>query len=637
MSTDNRTEINDCNSVTGWTGDGAVALNTLTGQRYEGSGSIDTQHTNADEHAYTTEDSLNTGTFSLDWSDSTLYAMVKDNLVGTAANGGVQLVIGDGTNRRGYDVGGNDAVGMPVTPFYNVYKLDCSNLPAAFATYAGSSAPTLTTITQVGYGSLHLAKAQGNVANVFLDNFKYIANDSYALTINGGTSGTPETMADVVGDDATNGWGLVANPLGSQYLFFAPTEWGEAAASADHYFTATDEQWFWIGDNGGGHTVGANHFPFRIVGNATDTGSFVINNVVVTNTGRRAQFDISDTDVNTLEIDGCTFIGLGLVTMPQSGGTSRFCTNTTFVNCGQLSLGTSPVNMAGCKILDSNVGADDGAVFDNRTTTAATDISELDNCTFTQGALAHHAIRFGVNVNDDITLTGIEFTGFSSTADANGSTLRFDATSGTMNCNLVNCTVDGNPATTANVGVDDAAGITVTLVVDPKTTKFTIQNDAGDPVQFVRVFVETADNGGGSGFPYQASTTSLSQSAGTATCTTTASHLLATGDQVVIRGAQPDGYNKVASITVTGATTFTYSVDSGLSSPATGTPVVSYVPVHGISDVNGEVQSSKTWPAAQSLSGWARKTTTSPFGKASISVADASGGTNQIVTLLSDE
>ena len=132
MSVDNRTEINDCNAVTGWVGDGNPGLNTLSGQRYEGSGSIETQHTNADEEAYTTEDSLNTGTFSLDWSDSTLYMQVKDNLVDSAANGGTQFLIGDGTDRIAYDIGGNNAVGMPISPFFNVYKLDVSNVPGSF-------------------------------------------------------------------------------------------------------------------------------------------------------------------------------------------------------------------------------------------------------------------------------------------------------------------------------------------------------------------------------------------------------------------------------------------------------------------------------------------------------------------------
>ncbi len=282
------------------------------------------------------------------------------------------------------------------------------------------------------------------------------------------------------------------------------------------------------------------------------------------------------------------------------------------------------------------MAADEGAIFDDRTTSGATSISELDNMTISQGTNAHHAIRFGANVTHDITLTGIEFTGFSSSDDVNGSTLRFDATTGSINCNLVDCTVDGNPATTANVGVDDAAGITVTLVVDPKTTKITVQEQDMTVIQNARVFLETADNGGGSGFPYQAGVSTLTQTGGTATLTASAAHGLATNDYVVVRGANDEFYNKVAQITVTSTTVFTYTVDASAGASAGGTPVFSYVPIHGLTDVNGEIQSSKTWPASQSVTGWARKASEN-FKQGNIAIADASGGTDLLVTLNKDE
>ena len=320
--------------------------------------------------------------------------------------------------------------------------------------------------------------------------------------------------------------------------------------------------------------------------------------------------------------------------MKFSNSTADSC---TFLRTGRIDIsGTGQASLAGSSILESAVAADEGAVYDNRTTSGATSITELDNCTFSIGAAAHHAIRFGTNVAHDLTLTGIEFTGFSSTGDANNSTLRFDATSGSINVNLIDCTVDGNPATTGNVGVDDAAGITVTLVVNPVTTKITCVDQSGTAIQGARVLVETSDSGGASGFPYRDSV-SITQSAGTATVTHTA-HGLATNDYVVIRGAQPDGYNKQAQITVTGANSYTYSVDSGLSSPATGSPVSSYAAISGTTDVNGEIQSSKTWPAAQGCSGWARKSTSSPYYKQGlITISDASGGSDITVQMISDE
>jgi hypothetical protein len=119
-----------------------------------------------------------------------------------------------------------------------------------------------------------------------------------------------------------------------------------------------------------------------------------------------------------------------------------------------------------------------------------------------------------------------------------------------------------------------------------------------------------------------------------------AAHGLETGDQVVIRGAQPDTYNKVATVTVTGTTTFTYSVDSGSSSPATGSPVVSYVAIHALTDASGNQSVTRTFGANQDFKGWARlKNTSSPFykdGAISFTVNSSAGNSINVV-LLNDE
>jgi hypothetical protein len=64
---------------------------------------------------------------------------------------------------------------------------------------------------------------------------------------------------------------------------------------------------------------------------------------------------------------------------------------------------------------------------------------------------------------------------------------------------------------------------------------------------------------------------SLTRSVGTATATTPSAHGWTTGQEVEIRGAAQSEYNKITTITVTGANTFTYSVSGSPASPATGT------------------------------------------------------------------
>lgn len=68
-----------------------------------------------------------------------------------------------------------------------------------------------------------------------------------------------------------------------------------------------------------------------------------------------------------------------------------------------------------------------------------------------------------------------------------------------------------------------------------------------------------------------ASVSSITRSSSTATVTTAAAHGLVDGDLVRISGATQTEYNVDAYVTVTGATTFTYTVSGTPATPATGT------------------------------------------------------------------
>ena len=67
------------------------------------------------------------------------------------------------------------------------------------------------------------------------------------------------------------------------------------------------------------------------------------------------------------------------------------------------------------------------------------------------------------------------------------------------------------------------------------------------------------------------SVSSMTRAATTVTVTTSASHGLATGDWVTVSGAVEYQYNGIWGITVTGATTFTFTIAATPASPATGT------------------------------------------------------------------
>lgn len=75
---------------------------------------------------------------------------------------------------------------------------------------------------------------------------------------------------------------------------------------------------------------------------------------------------------------------------------------------------------------------------------------------------------------------------------------------------------------------------------------------------------------------------SITSSGTTATVTTSSAHGLVTDNRVSISGATETPYNGTFRITVTGATTFTYTMASSTTSPATGTPVYTVLGIAGV-------------------------------------------------------
>jgi len=77
--------------------------------------------------------------------------------------------------------------------------------------------------------------------------------------------------------------------------------------------------------------------------------------------------------------------------------------------------------------------------------------------------------------------------------------------------------------------------------------------------------------------PPAVSVTGLTANGTLATATTATAHGLRSGDYVAIAGAVPLGYNADSrQVVVVDATTFTYGVPAGLSSPATGAITVTF-------------------------------------------------------------
>jgi len=598
MSTDNRTLLNDCSAAfTG--GDDTGAVTTLAGLYYETS-ALSVQFTNTDERTFTT----NIGG-TRDLSDATCYMVAKDNLVQTQALGGVKYVLYDGTDEIGYEIGGNDNTGIPLTPFFNGYKLDVSNSSAftahAFAGTEGGLAKTA--ITGVGYGTNHLAKAQGSIDNCFLDQFYYMANGSAALTVNGGTSGTPITFATLSSDDISNGWGLISNPQGAQYNLFCPTEWGDSG-TASTYFSESDSQITLIGVG-----IGAGNFDMSLTGNSTGTNLFKLSGCVVVNLGAAANWDLSDANFNTMEVDSTQFVDNGAFTFPVTGGTSRHCNDATFVNCGQ-------VNPSTCTFLRNTfIGTTDanGALLANK---------DLDSMTFTSDGTGH-AIYITTPGTYDYTLNS--FTGYGATASTDAVIYNNSGGSVTINVN------SGDTPTYRN-----GASATTTIVSGAVTVKAVAALKAGTAVESARVYLRASDGTGP--FPFEDSVT-ITRSGTTATVSHTG-HGMATNDKVAISGITDKTEDLgVRQITVTGVNAYTYTTTNSGSTSYTGAITSTFVALNGLTDVNGELSTSRVYTSNQPVIGWTRKSSGSPYLQEGVLVGTvlSSTGFDGTAVMLPDE
>jgi len=399
VSVDNRTLLNDASAITGWTGDDAVTVVTDAGSFYEGSSALATQLSNALEHMYTTSIG---GTRNL--SAASVWLLVKDNLAQVKANGGHQIVLSDGTDRIGFYTNGTDSPGLSLRSYFNCLKLDVSNRAALNNNaYAGSAgALTVTAITAVGYGTIHAAKAAGAIDNVWIDAAYFILNTSYALTINGGTVGTPEAWADVAGDDVTNGWGMISNLQGNKFDINASWQWGDTA-NADSYFVGTNFQVYIDARD-----MGAGNFIVRTIA-GSGTNSLVLTSGLFQNLGTASVWDLSDTDMNILEFTAVTFTDVGAMTFPAAGGTSRFLASCIFNNCGQLYFDDLTCSDL---IINGSTNATGAVLFDTSGQTA-----NQSDFTFNSDGTGHGIV---ITTPGTYNLSGWAFNGYSSGTDANG-------------------------------------------------------------------------------------------------------------------------------------------------------------------------------------------------------------------------
>jgi hypothetical protein len=620
---DNRTLVNEADSTTGWTTSDAFTVYTAGPAPKELTGNLGFATSEAEEYAYHTISST-------DLSNTLIYVWTL--VLGTEqtqANGGRQIYLGDGTHARGYYVGGSDAAGFRHDSGevnWQCYILDTGNLPASYTQHDGTNEPSFSAITQIGVGYVVDSKALGGGDNTYVD-IPFYGNAG--LSIVGGTTGDRGTFSEIAAIDSRNtdyggtedssgarssgsagsSYGIIRELTSGVFGISGALTFGDAAETADSYFE--DSGVVAVFEN----RISSAYWYFDVEGNSTYNVTFNLSDSTIKSAGPNVTCDFTGGNINTLTLDTVAFVDLlGDVDFSNSAdATGHSVTNCTFQNCGEVDPGD--VTFENNTIADSADSATGGLLLD------ADGTSNWSDLNFISGGTGH---AIYITATGSYTFTNFSYSGYG----ANDTT---DAVVYNNSGGSVIITVDGGDTPTVRNGTN----ADTTLVLGSVTVSANITTTDGTDIENARVFVKASDGTGP--FPYQESV-SISNSGTTATVTHT-SHGMATGDYVDITGASLDENNGVFQITVSNSDTYTYTMGSTPGSSPTGSITSTFVALYGLTDVNGDISTSREYPSDQPVTGWARKSSSSPYYKTGIINGNISNTTGAAfsVALVEDE
>lgn len=324
-------------------------------------------------------------------------------------------------------------------------------------------------------------------------------------------------------------------------------------------------------------------------------------------------------------IDNATFVDIGGVFADmgtfvyQSNAT---ITGRTFRRCGQITGGTA--TFTNC-VFDSSTAA---------STLSETTLANLTTCTFISDG-SNHAVNLGTVASSPTWVWNHLLVGYA-------------ASDGILGNEAIRIVVNSPNVVTINVAVGASTpsvyhtGTGTVTVNSGVLVEVLVTNDVGIAIENARVHLRASDATGD--LPFKAAITDIISAGTTATVTTTDTIEtlgIESNDKVLIIGtaATEIEYTGVFQITVTDTSKFTYTMSDTAASPASGTTTLTFVAVDGLTNIDGEISSSRDFTADQPIIGWARKSTTSPYYKEGIIVGDISylSGLSKSAVLVSDE
>jgi len=298
-------------------------------------------------------------------------------------------------------------------------------------------------------------------------------------------------------------------------------------------------------------------------------------------------------------------------------------------------------------VLNSKVHAD-GAAIEAQLLTQAT--AHIENSTIKTNALTSIAClqdpTFG-------TTSGLHDTTF--VQSGAGHAIEIDATGSYDFNNLFFSGYGADASDAAAIDVTTTAAVTinvnggdtptyktagtgnVTIVAGSVTVDAFSVTDTGAAVNDAIFHVEAS---GTTKSPFPVADTVTIVNSGTTATVTHATHGMATGDKVVIRGASLNANLGVFVITVTGAGTYTYTMGSAPGSSPTGTITSTFVILNGLPTAGqNTVTMTRVFPSNQLFTGTIRKSSSAPYYKQASLSGTVSSTTGASITgvMVSDD
>ncbi len=508
--------------------------------------------------------------------------------IDTYANGGLSMLLGSSASVFNvYYIGGSDREPNPYGGWQNVAVLPTMT--------PDENAGNPTAYHYVGCGAKCIKKvSKGNP--LAFDVFRYGRGE---LRIAGGESGNYATFSGIaaINDSNSNRWGLFqAIAGGYKWKGLLTFGYGSLVNFVDANTSIVIENSEWVSSD------------FNKIEIKNSSSNVAWTAVTVSSLCATSKGSLEMVDNATLDFTSCVFNDMDTFIFMSNAA----LVGTTFRRCGQVTLGGATI---------------EGCTFDKTTAaialTCGSSISTLSDTDFVSDG-SSHAIE--ITGGTSHTFDGISFTGYESYQAGGTST--------------------GNEAVYVNIGSGNVtlyadaqfsyrtAGASVTIIAGAVDVTLTAVDISGDAVDDVSVALYAKDGTGD--LPYLDSI-SISNSGTTATVTHSG-HGMITNDKVLIKGGNQPYNRGVFSITVTDANTYTYEMSGTPSGSPTGC-TCTWTSVYETLSGTNTVTKSRTFSSDQPVTGWIRKSSSSPYYKSSpiTGVIDSLNGLNLIALMLLDE